>query len=270
MHEDITRFQYPLEAPFCIQMTGVSYCDGKYKIVRPNSSIYCIEYVIEGHGRVSHDGESFVAKKGDIYLLSAGKNHDYYSDAKDPWTKIWFNIYGDLVAGILESYRLTGVSHVEGLNLLSLFRDFLETAQSGLSVQETFDRCALVFLEIIQRIAGHLRPSGAQDSLARVLRRMIDEMTDFSFTLDDLTARLYCSKSHAIRVFKAEFGVTPYQYILSKKLSQAKIMLRNTHLPVGEISAQLGFSSSHYFSTFFKEQTGLPPLLYRQKAHPTK
>ena len=88
-------------------------------------------------------------------------------------------------------------------------------------------------------------------------------MSDYSKSFQEMIDQVFCSKSHAIRVFKEEYKITPYQYILRKKIGIAKIMLKNTNMSVSAIADYLGFCDNHYFSSFFKQQTGLTPKEYR-------
>lgn len=69
MHEEIIQFSKERAYPFYIEMTGISYCDGKYEIKRKNSKIYCMEYIIKGTGTVLEEGNRFTASNGDVYLL---------------------------------------------------------------------------------------------------------------------------------------------------------------------------------------------------------
>ena len=76
MKEEIISFVKPIQnIPFFIQMTGISYCDGSYKIQRANSKIYVFEYILEGEGTVIIDDKKFYPSKGDIYILHKGSNH---------------------------------------------------------------------------------------------------------------------------------------------------------------------------------------------------
>lgn len=268
MYEDLIAFT-PNEphAPFQILMSGISYCDGTYKISRPNSPLYCFEYIYKGKGMVHLNQAAFPAKAGDIYILPAGQNHWYYADGSDPWTKIWFNISGSLVEKLLDSYQIKHIVHLEGLDLSELFQEFLDTARAAQPQEQIFNQCALIFLRMVQEISRHVHAGPAENIplLARQLKEQLDELTDFSIAFGTLTSRLYCTKSHAIRVFKAAYGITPYQYLLQKKLSLAKMMLEGTQLSIQEISASLGFRDSHYFSSFFKREAGVSPQKFRRE-----
>ena len=62
----------------------------------------------------------------------------------------------------------------------------------------------------------------------------------------------------------ARFGVTPYRYLLSRRLETARLLLRGTALPVREIAFRLCFSDEHYFSSLFRRKTGQTPSAYRR------
>lgn len=266
MYENITRFPTTQrKSPFRIQMCGVSYCDGTYLIRRPHASIYCMEYVLAGEGTVQIDDTTFTAKAGDIYILPARRKHKYYSDAKNPWIKIWFNIRGELVDQLFTCYNLENIYHVTGLPIYPLFREFIDSANAAPNVYAAQDACALVFLKIVQALAAYVHLAQPKTkTLAEQLKEKIDGMTDFTTDFDALVADLYCTKSHIIRLFKKEYSITPYNYLLHKKLSHAKMLLENSAMPIRDIALVLGFRDSHYFSNFFKKEVGVSPLQYRK------
>lgn len=271
MHENITLFSTEEEKnaiPFNVLMCGKSYCDGTYKITRPNSTICCMEYVCKGTGYVSVGDVTFKASAGDVYILPIGKDHFYYSDDKNPWEKFWFNINGNFVENTLEAYNINSIYHIKGLDLKSLFENFLNHAeiikQNGTSTYN-FDTCAEDFLKIVQRISSHIayRDKTAPVDKAELLKSRIDSLTDFSLSFDEILKEFFYTKSHLIRIFKEKYGITPYDYLLERKTNLAKFLLLNTVLSIGEIAAKLGFANSHYFSNFFYKRVGKSPSKYR-------
>ena len=76
MKEDIVHFYMPqTKAPFYMEMAGVSYCDGTYRMTRQNSVETVIEYIVQGQGYISVDGENYTASAGDVYILRKKTNH---------------------------------------------------------------------------------------------------------------------------------------------------------------------------------------------------
>ena len=254
------------EHPFSIQAVGISYCDENYKIECQSGDVTVIEYIIKGKGYVIEDTQSFIAKKGDVYILKKGNYRKYYSDSDDPWTKIWINLHGSVVPNLISAYHLDLVSHIPGCDVQALMCEFYDIAKQRKSQTETFNECALIFLKILQKISGILyeRNSG-NNSIAFKLYEAINDCTDYSKNLNEILQSVNCSKEHAIREFKKAYGLTPYKYIMQQRMFSATQMLKNTNLSVSQIAEKLNFNDPHYFSSFFKDYTGLSPLKYRFK-----
>lgn len=70
---------------------------------------------------------------------------------------------------------------------------------------------------------------------------------------------------HLNRLFLKHTGSTIRQYILDMRISHAKKALLNTDLPLSAIAETVGFNSNSYFSTYFRQATGLTPAQFRKK-----
>lgn len=69
----------------------------------------------------------------------------------------------------------------------------------------------------------------------------------------DLVNLTNWKKHHFIRVFTKYIGVTPYQYILSRKIEKAKSILLSDTISITEIAFELGFQSYSNFCLAFKK-----------------
>ncbi|HBN38990.1 MAG TPA: AraC family transcriptional regulator, partial [Ruminococcaceae bacterium] len=65
------------------------------------------------------------------------------------------------------------------------------------------------------------------------------------------------------RQFKKQTGTSPYDYLLGIRLTKAKELLKNTSLPISEISYQTGFANDSSFIYFFKKHEEISPLKFR-------
>jgi AraC-like DNA-binding protein len=81
--------------------------------------------------------------------------------------------------------------------------------------------------------------------------------------LRSLAAITSWKEHHFIRVFTKLMGVTPYQYILSRKIDKAKILLMDDNLAITSISFELGFQSHSNFINAFKKITNTTPEAFR-------
>ncbi len=84
-------------------------------------------------------------------------------------------------------------------------------------------------------------------------------------SLEELIELVHYNKTSLLQRFREVYGTTPRNYIIQIRLQKAKELLTDTDYSISEISDQVGFTSVHYFSRFFKEKEKYSPLEYRMK-----
>jgi AraC-like DNA-binding protein len=89
-------------------------------------------------------------------------------------------------------------------------------------------------------------------------KNYIDECFLNDINLDQLVSMALMSKYAFIRLFKTTFGVSPYQYVLQKRLVHAKFCLQNGS-SIGDVAIQSGFADVPAFSKAFKKYFGVAP-----------
>lgn len=104
--------------------------------------------------------------------------------------------------------------------------------------------------------------SGDDQTLYRISKYISTHFQD-PITLDELSLIFSVSKSHLSRKFKEYTGIGINEYITYVRISNAEKLLKETTLPITQISAQCGYSDSNYFSTAFKKIRGITPKRYR-------
>lgn len=91
----------------------------------------------------------------------------------------------------------------------------------------------------------------------------MEENFNKNITLDELLAMTHFSKSHLLRSFTKQIGVSPYRYLQTIRLGKAKDLLESGISPI-EVSDMAGFSDQSHFTNFFKEFIGLTPKQYQR------
>ncbi|MEM9670146.1 MAG: DNA-binding response regulator [Pseudomonadota bacterium] len=92
----------------------------------------------------------------------------------------------------------------------------------------------------------------------------VQENLDGEITLRGMADRCGMSESSFSRRFKATKGKTPYQYVMSARLDEAKRLLKDTSVPLVDVAVATGFSSQSHFATTFKKVMNQTPLQYRR------
>lgn len=83
-------------------------------------------------------------------------------------------------------------------------------------------------------------------------------------TAKDFADRLSVHVNHLNKVLKENTGQTTTDLISARIIQEAKILLKQTNWNVSEIAHSLGFEEIAHFSNFFKKQTTLAPLAFRE------
>lgn len=82
--------------------------------------------------------------------------------------------------------------------------------------------------------------------------------------LEHLATRLGVSDRHIRRLFEHRLGVSPLQYLQTRRLLAAKQMLTDTDLPVAQVALAAGFASLRRFNDAFVGRYGLNPTQLRR------
>jgi len=102
------------------------------------------------------------------------------------------------------------------------------------------------------------------------LRKAKDRMDrEFERPLDvpALARSAAMSTGHFSRSFKAAVGVSPYSYLMPRRIERAKDLLRRGDMSVTEACFAVGATSLGSFSTRFTELVGESPSAYRARSH---
>ena len=100
--------------------------------------------------------------------------------------------------------------------------------------------------------------------LAEKIKTFIEEHPKEKITADLLCRKFHISRQQMYNVFRQNFNTTVKEYILERKLSYAKHLLKNTSRSVTEIAEMSGFPDYNNFIQRFKQREGVTPLKYRK------
>ena len=148
----------------------------------------------------------------------------------------------------------------------------METALHNLNIipldqyEKTNDIIISQIMDFLQFIVLGLQSeeSSNQPLWMQTLNEMKLSEEFFTYTVDDLCQKLNYSRMQLSRLFKAHFGTTPHDYLLSNRLLYAQNLLINTDLNTIEIANAVGYSNLAQFNIVFKNKFGVTPGQYRK------
>ncbi|QDL53880.1 DNA-3-methyladenine glycosylase 2 family protein [Rhodoferax aquaticus] len=83
-------------------------------------------------------------------------------------------------------------------------------------------------------------------------------------SIGHLSLRLGVSERHLRRIFEAQWGVSPLQYLQTRRLLNAKQLLTDTPLPIAQVALLSGFASVRSFNTAFSAHYRMEPRSLRK------
>lgn len=74
------------------------------------------------------------------------------------------------------------------------------------------------------------------------------------------------SHGYLARCMRAQFGMTPTEFLTDRRVRHAATLLRSTPIPIAEIAHRCGFSTQSYFSRRFRLVEGMSPRDFRERS----
>ena len=114
-------------------------------------------------------------------------------------------------------------------------------------------------------VAPGLAPVDSTARLARAAALLVEEDGPASRKVTEAATMLGITDRHLRRVFFAEYGVSPVQYLQTHRLLLAKSLLADTRLTVTDVAMAAGFGSIRRFNDLFKRHYRLAPGKLRKQ-----
>ena len=254
-----SRKQYPIR----VESIGITHPSKNYFIERKHADYYILEYIISGKGYVTYDGKKSIVEKNDIYLIHPGMKHRYGADLEKPYEKIWINFYSSVFTDIISAYGLSNSVIFTNTNCQNLFEELLDLAKNYSDNEEIYLKVSEILFKIILKLVTNIEEQKVSATAIKI-KEVLDRSIYRKVTVEDLCLEINLSKSQVCREFKKYYNMTPYQYLLNRRINIAQNLLVKTKISIKEISESLCFADEYYFSNIFKKKNKMSPLAYRK------
>jgi AraC family transcriptional regulator len=102
----------------------------------------------------------------------------------------------------------------------------------------------------------------AEHKLQRVVDFIATHLAD-TIRVRDLSRILHMSLHHFARMFRYTTGTPPHVYITLKRIERARLLLRDSDLPLVQVAASVGFQTQGHFTAVFHRHAGATPRVFR-------
>ena len=238
---------------------------------RENLVSFLCFIVLSGEGELSYEGQTYQLRTGDCVFIDCRKAYSH-STSDNLWSLQWCHFYAPSLPAVYEKYKERGGRPVFHPADIKPFTDLL-TELYNLASSSDYIRDMRIneklgsLLTLLMEQSWH--PESATISRKRMELAAVKEHLDEHFTekimLDELAEKFFINKFYLSKIFKETYGTTVNNYLISKRITRAKQLLRFTDMTVDEIGAAVGMADANYFSRMFRKVEGISPREYRKQ-----
>lgn len=230
---------------------------------------YVIGFVEDGERRLSCKNKEYTIGKNSVILFNPGDSHACVQSDGGAFDYRGFNISKAVMLDLAE--EVTGRRALPGFskNVISddeiacYLRPLHEMVMDGASDLGKEEALLLLISALIQNYGQPFESCVPEcpeeiEKACEFIRQHFSER----IYLDQLCRYTGLSKSALLRAFAKAKGITPYRYLETVRISEAKALLEKGVQPA-EAAMQTGFSDQSHFTNYFSRFIGLAPGVYR-------
>ena len=246
--------------PLIVGSCGTYRLDTRPKLptYRPRGRLdFQIIYVSAGaaHFHFDHPENDTIVTAGNMVLFRPKEFQKYEYYGADKTEVFWVHFTGSNVTNILRSYGIQDDMRVffvgSSLEYKRVFKKMISELQRCQKDYEELLSVLLRYLLILihrQLTKQHVLKNEYLDSEMDLAAQYFNDNYHSDLKIEEYAASRGMSVSWFIRNFKEYAKVTPLQYIVSLRISNAQFLLETTTYTVAEIGHIVGYENPLYFS----------------------
>ena len=227
-------------------------------------------FIVSGRGQFLIQNQVFPVGVNNLVIITPNVAHTEDSLNAQPLEYIVLGIEGiELATTENSNGQFCILDHLESVEFSSCLRNILREMELKNTGYEDICQAYMEILIIrLMRTTSLSVQSGPQtvsgNRQCAFVRRYIDLHFKEPLTLEQLSGEAHMNKYYLSHAFKREYGVSPINYMISRRIEESKYLLAETDLSLSHIAQLLGFSSLSYFSQVFRRTQDISPMEYRQ------
>ncbi|WP_303006736.1 response regulator transcription factor [Romboutsia ilealis] len=196
----------------------------------------------------------FASKCFDKLLPQTNINSNDFVNIRDYKNKLIY--YNTLLK---KAGELEGISTV---HLQSLYNTNLDKIELSNDFNELYNLIFNMIVDYCDTISDHKLKY--YSPLVKKAINHINLNLNNDLCVKDLADLFYVSPTYLARLFKKEVNSSIVEYINTQRIKQSTCLLKDSNLPIHQISQMVGISDYNYFSRLFKKYMNKTPSQYRK------
>lgn len=252
---------------------------GQLKSLQPHKSqrekldSFLFLCVLSGSGTLTIQNAQYPFRKGDCALINCDGYYAHESSMDDPWELMWVHFSG---LSAKAYYELFWEQNKEkNLFLINDFKKFCDKIKLLMDYQKEKDLTSellsgAVLLQLLNQCLFSVMEQEKDNQvkhkkMCNEIREGVNEKYKEKNLLSYYSKKFNFQPEDLDTCFQTYFGITLRDYILNRKFTAAKELLRFTIKPIEEVMKMSGIQDEDLFRRLFQESEGMTAEEYRMK-----
>jgi len=244
----------------------------------PNHSGFLFVLPSEGSGKYVGGSITQNLARGDVHVSSGSAKGRFSAPKRGEIVLLSFAVQMEHLFPLLAAEEIPLLNHVtNGFTSPKLFPAAGQVARechrlvkgvpasASLAARSQLLRAAIVVLGDEFKAARRrwVGTAGADQKIDRMLEGVSSQEL-LSVTVEDLAARLGCTRRHLNRLFHQRFGFSIAALRMEMRMLKAACLLRNPDAKVSIVAEECGFNHLGLFNACFKKRFSISPGAWRE------
>ncbi len=216
-------------------------------------------FKISGESTYNFENTELIHSSGELLFIPKGEKYHLRCQCETS-EYLLINFDADIKDAEVKKFNITNYPELDFLydNLEKLWL-FGETSGKFKCISAFFD--VVSFINLKQNSDYASKRSFSKISTA--VKYLENHIFDSNLKAGKLSEMCNMSDTHFRKIFKAHYGLTPSEYIITKRLSRARaIIASGDYETIYEVAHHTGFDDALYFSKIFKARYKTSPSMY--------
>lgn len=258
-----------------IYEAGWEKCHGKQDFSSAGRDYYLLHYIVKGKGMYIVDNNVFPLHEKMFFLIHPNQAHRYYADSENPYEYHWIAFHG-LEAKKMINEALLDKQYVFQINkdeeLLKLFEEIRTIDKNTYSTQymllSYFYKLLALIIDERKIDESSIEPT-SKEFIGSVIK-YIQQHYNENINVSSIASYFHINRSHLYRVFSKRMGLSIEKYLITTRLANSLLLLKNKNLTIKQVANLVGFKDYNNFLKLFKNEYKITPKQYKRDPFETE
>ena len=225
-------------------------------------SVYKMQYVVKGSGKLHVLGKVYPLTAGDIFFTFPSM--PFCIESGKDFSFMYISFVGSRGNMIMEKLGISSQNFMfnECKEVYDFWKSAIDTSSKFMDlISESVLLYTFSFLG--KKLLGEKSVDKKENTVGLTIKKYIDDhFTESDLSLEKIGKEVKYNPKYISSIFKKYFGVGIVEYLNTIRIQHSCTLMQQGVTSIKDISSLCGYTDSHYFAVVFKKRMGMSPTEY--------